>query len=84
MIEQCSCICCTPLGLDSSSLYIPAMMRHENERLVADSDDESAHLRIDRSEARRWEMMSSCPCEGMQWRSWTANSRIGSMMRHLK
>ena len=55
-----------------------------NERLVADSDDESAHLRIDRSEARRWEMMSSCPCEGMQWRSWTANSRIGSMMRHLK
>ena len=75
-------LCSTWLWFEQPSHPSHDETRHE--RLVADSDDESAHLRIDRSEARSWEMMSSCPCEGMQWRSWTANSRIGSMMRHLK
>ena len=79
-------MCCAPLGFGSSSLHIPAMMRHDMNAwlLTLMMSLQSAHLRIDRSEARSWEMMSSCLCEGMQWRSWTANSRIGSMMRHLK
>ena len=52
----CWCrLCCTTLGsfrvVEMSYSSSPSHDETVNERLVADSDDEFAHLRIDRSEA---------------------------------